>query len=334
MTSNSPTPEFIYKRYDFEHPDILSDIYQRCFGIKPSPGYFKWKYADNPAGKAIAFIATHNDTVAGFYGVIPELYMINGKLHTIYQSMDTMTHPDYRRMGLFTKLANMTYDYIRNQDGKIHLIGFPGEMSFSGFVDKLHWNAIIRLEYLFTYNFLYKPVTLFRSYPKFEIEEITSFGEEFDDYFIHKEITDRPISKYINRSIANWRLTGHPDIHYKIAKIIQNHQLIGYFSYRLDEKGGIFLVNVDVIKTKLFSGCLNAICRYLFAREKVKKIYTFQSGKNLRDEYHKSGFFTNPFSKGPFSYKTPFIVYGDKQISGLNWFDPDNFYIQPIVRDY
>src|ERR1700744_6776893 len=102
MTSSSP-PDIIFKQYDFENLDDLTEIYQRCFGTKPSLHYFKWKYMENPAGKAVAFVALHNGTIAGFYGVIPEYYRINGQVQTIYQSMDTMTHPDYRRMGLFAK---------------------------------------------------------------------------------------------------------------------------------------------------------------------------------------------------------------------------------------
>jgi hypothetical protein len=289
---------------------------------------------DNPAGKAIAFVAIHKGVIAGFYGIIPEFYMINGRIQIVYQSMDTMTHPDYRRLGLFAKLANMTYDYIREKEGKIYLIGFPGEMSFSGFVDKLHWRHIIHFKYLFTSRLLFKPIASLSSFSRYKVEKITSFGEEFDTYFNEKELVDRPIAKYLNRSIINWRLASHPDIHYEIAKIVLDGQLIGYFSYRLDSKNMAFVINIDILKTELFGSCLNVVCHYLFSDKKVRAIYTFQSGKNLKKAYFRSGFLTNPFSKGPFSYKTPFIVYGDKEISGLNWFEPDNFYIQPIVRDY
>jgi len=334
MTSNSPTPDIIFKQYDFENLDNLIEIYQRCFGTKPSPGYFKWKYLDNPAGKAIAFVAIYNGKIAGFYGVIPEFYVINGKTQIIYQSMDTMTDPNYRRLGLFAKLANMTYDYLRQKDGEIHLIGFPGEMSFRGFVDKLHWNAIIRLRYLFIHPLLFRSLKLLRTFPEYEIEPISSFGEDFDDYFARKGPSLKPISKYLNRDILNWRLAEHPDIHYKIAKILADGQMVGYFSYRLHEKRGAFILNMDVIKNDVLLNSLNCVCRYLFSMEKVRTIYTFQSGSGLQPIYRQLGFFANPFSKGPFSYRTPFIVYGDKKISGIDWYDSDNFDIQPIVRDY
>lgn len=334
MTYSSPPPDLIFRLCDFDTPDDLSEIYRQCFGTTPSPQYFKWKYLDNPAGKAIAFVAIHNNKVVGFYGVIPELFMINGKVQLIYQSMDTMTLPSYRRMGLFAKLANMTYDYIRQKDGRLNLIGFPGEMSFRGFVDKLHWRDIIHFKYLFTSKALFKPIALLSSFSRYEVEKITSFGEEFDTYFEHKELADRPIAKYINRSIINWRLANHPDIHYDIVKIVRDGQLVGYFSYRINKKNVAFVVNIDIIKTKLFRACLHIVCHYLFTEKRVRAICTFQSGKNLKRQYYRSGFLTNPFSKGPFSYRTPFIVYGDSEISGLNWFDPDNFYIQPIIRDY
>src|SRR5688572_26250181 len=101
---------FKFRLYDFEKPEELAEIFELCFGQKFSSRYFNWKYLDNPAGKAIAFVAEHNNHIAAFYGVIPEYYLVNNKKEIVYQSMDTMTHPEYRKSGLFTKLANLTYE--------------------------------------------------------------------------------------------------------------------------------------------------------------------------------------------------------------------------------
>ncbi len=335
MTSESP-PELInltYVLYDFENLNNLSNIYQLCFGHRPNQSYFKWKYLNNPAGKAIAFLALDGGIVAGFYCVIPEFYIINGKKEIIYQSVDTMTHPGYRRLGIFTTLAHMTYDYVRQKEGRLHLIGFPGKMSYSGFVDTLKWDPVIHLDYVFTYKFLFRLFSFVRN-PGMDVEEIETFGEEFDEYFAKREKSIKPISRYIDRSIANWRIIEHPDNKYRLAKVMKNEELIGYFVYRLDKKQRAFVINIDVVKPEYVLIGLRGVCRYLFLKEDIKSIYTFQSGSRFEEAYRKSGFLVNPTSRGPFSYKTPFIVYGDKEIEGINWFNRGNFDIQPIVRDY
>src|SRR4051812_22084903 len=92
---------------------LLIPVMQDCFGLNFDVSYFKWKFVDNPAGFVVGFIAeASNGEVAAYYGVIPELYSIEGKETTIYQSCDTMTHSRHRRKGLFQKLALHCYDYL------------------------------------------------------------------------------------------------------------------------------------------------------------------------------------------------------------------------------
>src|SRR5690242_16349933 len=107
----------------------FSEMAELSLGLKTSDKYFQWKYLDNPAGEVVAFEALHEGRPAAFYGVIPEFYTVKGERVKVYQSMDTMTHPDYQRRGLFTKLANMTYNYLVEKDGGVNLVGIPGSNS-------------------------------------------------------------------------------------------------------------------------------------------------------------------------------------------------------------
>jgi hypothetical protein len=61
-----------------------------------------------------------------------------GKKYLVAQSGDTMTHSKHVGKGLFTQLAQKTYDYC--QENGFHLVfGFPNENSFPGFIKRLGW---------------------------------------------------------------------------------------------------------------------------------------------------------------------------------------------------
>ena len=326
---------FEYKLYDFQNIEELTEMYEQCFGIKPTKNYFKWKYLDNPSGRAVAFVAIHNNQVAAFYGVIPEFYIIGGKKEVIYQSMDTMTHPNFRRLGLFTKLANMTYDYIRNNDGRLYLVGFPGETSYGGFIKKLNWSTLIELRFLFTYKMIHKLKTIFNGKSSGQIEPISLFDSEFDQYFDQKEKSEKPISKYVDRTIANWRFIDCPIMKYFYLKVMENDEIKGYVVYNIDKKNRAFIVNLDFGKSEWSFLYLKDVFRYLFSEINVNAIYTFQSSSHtLKKALKKNVFLSNPISKGPFSYRIPLIVYGDKRINDINFFDYQNWDIQPLLRDY
>jgi hypothetical protein len=154
----------IIRKVELSNLEKYSSLFELCFGITVTVDYFNWKYLNNPHGSLIAFEAydPETDTIAAFYGVIPELYSVNGVDKIIYQSMDTMTHPNYRNRGLFVKLANCTYNYLLSTYHEVNLIGIPGSNSYHGFVKKLNWINPIHFTYVFTTPLLIKATNYFK----------------------------------------------------------------------------------------------------------------------------------------------------------------------------
>ncbi|MFM7428668.1 MAG: GNAT family N-acetyltransferase, partial [Flammeovirgaceae bacterium] len=135
--------EFQYKRVtrDIEL-ESLAELAKLCFNMDVDRSYFEWKYFDNPCGEVVAYVALSHNKIVAFYGVIPEWYCENGKVVKIFQSMDTMTHPDFRRLGLFVKLANRCFDDLAKENPDYLVLGFPAPASYSGFVKKLGWTSV------------------------------------------------------------------------------------------------------------------------------------------------------------------------------------------------
>jgi hypothetical protein len=74
----------------------------------------------------------------GFYGVIPVKAKLENEIITIAQSADTITHPNYRKLGLFKNLAELTYKLCEDLEIPF-LFGVPNYNSFHGFIKYLKW---------------------------------------------------------------------------------------------------------------------------------------------------------------------------------------------------
>lgn len=127
------------------------------------PDYLRWQYLENPAGEAVVVVA-HADTgeLAGQYVVIPLEFRIEGKVVKGSLSLNTLTHPNYRGMGLFTKMANQAYA-ICEEEGLALTLGFPNKNSYPGFVRKLNFQHIGNASVMFR---PLRPLRLLAALPK------------------------------------------------------------------------------------------------------------------------------------------------------------------------
>ena len=91
----------------------------------------------NPEGRAVIYCCEAPEgRIAAQYAVIPIPLRVKGTRITGSLSLNTVTHPDYRRLGLFTKTAMAVYEHLQ-REGIVYTLGFPNENSYPGFVKKL-----------------------------------------------------------------------------------------------------------------------------------------------------------------------------------------------------
>lgn len=130
--------------------DILKKyctLFQNCFPQAEhlSEAYLSWLYWGNPEGSVVGYDAWDGDTLAAHYVCIPTRIKLYGRELRALLSLNTATHPDYQGKGLFTKLAELTY-----QDGAEAgfecVFGVANANSTPGFVRKLGFTLISPLE--------------------------------------------------------------------------------------------------------------------------------------------------------------------------------------------
>ncbi len=327
--------EYTFELYDFTSTNELEALFEMCFSTTPRQGYFDWKYTENPAGEAIAFVAKSNQKIAAFYGVIPERYVVDGKQKIIYQSMDTMTHPDHRRKGLFVKLARLTYQYIQEKNKTLHVIGFPGETSYPGFIKKLKWATLFELRYCFVHHAMFKLKNKKSSSSDIIVREIELSQMDYSDYLSQQHTHERGIKQYIDTAFLKWRLSKVSSVEFRIFNLYEEKQLIGFVVVKMESKQRVFLHHINIRDTTHLKKGLSALLYTLFDKLKARYVFTFcAEHTQIHNQLKNLFFIKNPLEKGPFSYKTPIILYGDQRIDALDFYAPHNWYIDPIQRDY
>lgn len=137
--------EFIIEKNNLSNIDELIHLSKTYYneGDIINKEYLHWQYLSNPNGKPFLFTSKEkSDTeLAGQYLVIPIKFSFNNKTILGSLSLNTLTNPKYQGKGLFTKMANATYEAC-SKENAFFTIGFPNPQSYPGFVKKLDFQHL------------------------------------------------------------------------------------------------------------------------------------------------------------------------------------------------
>lgn len=140
---------FSYGEYDDALLDKVVNLFNDTFSWtdKFSKEYLRWQYLENPNGKVVSFNAFAKDgTIAAHYAAIPTYMVIDGQKKLGLLSLNTATHPKHQGHRLFTKLAEMTYQYA-TEHGFNFVIGVANANSTHGFLKHLGFYLIAPLDF-------------------------------------------------------------------------------------------------------------------------------------------------------------------------------------------
>lgn len=124
-----------------------AELMRTCFPTadKFDSQYLEWLYKGNPDGLVIGMDAWDGSQLAAHYVCIPLKANICGSKSKVLLSLNTATHPNYQGKGLFTRLAEMTYD-VAAREGFDAVYGVANANSTPGFVRKLGFQLVQPLE--------------------------------------------------------------------------------------------------------------------------------------------------------------------------------------------
>ena len=125
--------------------ELFKIVYAKELDIE----FWKWRFSNAPNfNPHMIQLMWDGNKLVGHYAVSPAQLSVNGKTNVVGLSMTTMTHPDYTRRGVFTKLASELYSKIEGELGISIVYGFPNANSYPGFISKLGWQEVDQIKSL------------------------------------------------------------------------------------------------------------------------------------------------------------------------------------------
>lgn len=123
-----------------------SELLGQVFGPAPkfSPEALAWRYRDNPAGAVVGADAWSNGRLAAHYVTCPTAARLDGRPVRGLLSLNTATHPDFQKRGLFTQLAEHAFA-AGAAAGFQFVTGVANANSTPGFTSKLGFQPVGRL---------------------------------------------------------------------------------------------------------------------------------------------------------------------------------------------
>jgi hypothetical protein len=210
MMIEVPAGRFAARPYRPDDEERVLELWRIAFGKELPVEIWRWKYARNPFGSRILLCLDDNgDAAVVMYSGVPFRTNWNGREVEMVQLMDIMSHPDYRKTGLFVKTAEAFFDRFAGGESVLYY-GIPGLYHFEIGAKYL---AYSRLDSDVAY-FSADPATL-ASGGRGRLREEGMPGAAFDALW--NELAGHyPLAVVRNSAFLRWRFFDHPHRRYTV----------------------------------------------------------------------------------------------------------------------
>lgn len=335
--------------------ELFNDIFQQNRSIEQ----WKWQFRDNPAGNAIIALAEDADELIGQCTLIPSRIVIGQRELLGGQSVDAMTHKDYRRKGYFEKLSLLSY-CIGKEQGIAFRYSFPSPPTLDGLLSKMGGTLICKTPVyiqihkvasfvnLFCNNMkvsnivgaliekaliMIKPNNLKRT-NMYTISQVRYFDEEFDNLWDRHKVKCENLTVR-SGEFLNWRIANHPCVTYKTFKAVKG-ALLGYIILKIETKKvrGKYLLKVGTIIDMITSE--DGVAEELLAV--ATEHFTFEGVDFVSAWVTDNSFYKNTFKKAAYFRTNSSIPFVLKKINNgiflpADIYKKEKWYLMPIESD-
>ena len=129
---------------DEDLPEVL-EVLRLSLGEPPgltrNEALFAWKHLDNPFGRSLMLVAEEDGRIAGFRAFMRwDLVTPEGTTVRCVRAVDTATHPDFQRRGIFRLLTLACID-LATEQGIDLIFNTPNEKSGAGYLT-MGWHEV------------------------------------------------------------------------------------------------------------------------------------------------------------------------------------------------
>lgn len=276
---------------DFEGFEELS-VLSFGEGTNSKKEMYKWLFDLNPYNKSgnVMYILKEGDKIIGCDGLLPNELYVNGKTYLTAHSVKSMTHPDYKKQGIFKTMTQNSCERGL-KDGVDVVIGLANDQSYPAY-QRFGWPT------LFEKEVYVKPILINNILKRrLKVEFISSIGNSLYSTFMKyklkvemdKEIKfeilntvpssiqacwDNYKSKYNvllvrDYKYLNYRYNQRPDVDYVtlIAKL--NNEIIGFSILHNAVANGSKMTSAvefftDPTNERFIKALANGVCKYCY----------------------------------------------------------------------
>lgn len=141
----SPAAEIIFREAAAGDLDQIQDLLRSALGpgsIPRTAEFWRWKHKSSPFGESPAWVAVTDERVVGLRTFLRWRWQLGDQLIDAVRAVDTATHPDWQRRGIFWKLTRESLDRL-TAEGCGFVFNTPNKRSGAGY-RKLGWRSALK----------------------------------------------------------------------------------------------------------------------------------------------------------------------------------------------
>jgi len=321
-----------FKKNDF---DSVMALVRSCYSdAAEPPEWWRWRHQGLDPQNSTMFVAADGDKIIGMRPLAIFPYFLQGKQVKGALFSAVMVHPDYRRLGIFSRLVKACIDEAWRR-GAVFVNTMPNDLSYPGFM-KLGWRdpgdrtlLIKPLDMAALAGTKIKPpwlaaalayipqvvlnaTILRREKPDFPIGEEKSFdasaelltsriGKKFDGLILHR-----------TRDWLNWRFKSNPWNCYRLlAARSPQGDVIGFAVTNTEKRWNVcmgYIVELAGDSFEIRQGLIEAATASL-KKQGVACVATVVAAPELLHDFKKQHFFTLPESLSPKKFHTVYFPH-------------------------
>ncbi len=277
--------EIKIKPYDPAKKAEVLQLVRLCLGEKADMDrdslWWDWRHEANPFGRSLILTAEVDGQIVGVRPFLRWQLMCDERLVNAVKPVDTATHVDFRRQGIFTKLTRAALEQAKQQGVNL-LFNTPNENSIAGYL-KMGWKRAARLP-------LYvKALRPFRAFSRVLLSRLglppnskpVTTTEQFDNLLPARRLlegadTIAALDFHSNGNgdyhtprtleFLRWRYVDHPHATYYAEVDQQADKIAGVLFYRIKTRMNLREVLLDDLLTRdnrpeTAIRLLNRLCR-------------------------------------------------------------------------
>ena len=144
LTETKEQSHFNIREYEPEDMSSVLALYQHGYSMPTRTGeesFWLWKHYNNPFGQSMMHVATNNTgQIIGLRTLMRWRFKAGSMIVKAVRGIDAVTHPDYRRYGVFSAMTRKAVEQSKNS-GVDLIFNTPNSQVLPGQL-KLGWNYV------------------------------------------------------------------------------------------------------------------------------------------------------------------------------------------------